>query len=65
MGVIVRDTPERGADTLVWPSTSIPGKDCQSGGYFGDRKPATAKADPNDGTLARALWDRSTLMCGL
>lgn len=58
-------SPERGADTLVWLSTSVPGKDWESGGYFADRKPATVKADANDGELARALWDRSALMCGL
>ncbi len=58
-------SPERGADSLVWLSTSVPGKDWQSGGYFADRKPATAKADANDEALAKALWDRSALMCGL
>jgi NAD(P)-dependent dehydrogenase (short-subunit alcohol dehydrogenase family) len=58
-------SPVRGADTLVWLSTSVPGKDWQSGGYFADRKPATVEPDANDGALARALWDRSALMCGL
>src|SRR4029077_19526049 len=58
-------SPLRGADTLVWLSTSVPGKDWQTGGYFADRKPATVKPDANDGALARALWDRSALMCGL
>ena len=58
-------SPVRGADTLVWLATSVPGKDWRSGGYFADRKPATAKADANDGALAQALWDRSALMCGL
>jgi len=58
-------SPERGADTLVWLSTTVPDQDWQSGGYFADRKPASAKADANDGALARALWDRSALMCEL
>ncbi len=62
---LVMRSPERGADTLVWLSTSVPGKDWQSGGYFADREPATAKADANDEALAQALWDRSALMCGL
>jgi NAD(P)-dependent dehydrogenase (short-subunit alcohol dehydrogenase family) len=58
-------SPERGADTLVWLSNSTPGKDWQSGGYFADRKPATAKPDANDRNLAAELWDHSALMCGL
>ena len=62
---IVMRSPERGADTLVWLSNSIPGEDWQSGGYFADRKPATAKPDANDQKLAAELWDRSALMCGL
>ena len=58
-------SPERGADTLVWLSTSTPGKDWQSGGYFADRKPAPAKPDADDRNLAAELWNRSVLMCGL
>jgi NAD(P)-dependent dehydrogenase (short-subunit alcohol dehydrogenase family) len=58
-------SPEQGADTLVWLSTSLPGRDWQSGGYFADRKPATAKPDADDRDLAAGLWDRSALMCGL
>jgi NAD(P)-dependent dehydrogenase (short-subunit alcohol dehydrogenase family) len=58
-------SPEQGADTLVWLSTSVPGRDWQSGGYFADRKPATAKPDADDRDLATGLWDRSALMCGL
>jgi len=58
-------SPERGADTLAWLSASVPGMDWQSGGYFADRKPATAKPDADDRKLATALWDRSALMCGL
>jgi NAD(P)-dependent dehydrogenase (short-subunit alcohol dehydrogenase family) len=58
-------SPERGADTLVWLSTSVPGRDWQSGGYFASRKPATVNAAANDPDLAAELWDRSALMCGL
>lgn len=58
-------SPERGADTLVWLSASVPGTDWQSGGYFADRKPATAKPDADVRNLAAELWDRSALMCGL
>jgi NAD(P)-dependent dehydrogenase (short-subunit alcohol dehydrogenase family) len=58
-------SPERGADTLVWLSTSVPGKDWQTGGYFANRKPTAAKPDADDRDLAAALWHRSALMCGL
>jgi NAD(P)-dependent dehydrogenase (short-subunit alcohol dehydrogenase family) len=58
-------SPERGADTLVWLSASVPGTDWQSGGYFADRKPATANPAADDPDLAAGLWDRSALMCGL
>jgi NAD(P)-dependent dehydrogenase (short-subunit alcohol dehydrogenase family) len=58
-------SPERGADTLVWLSASVPGRDWQSGGYFADRRPATASQAADDLELARELWDRSARMCGL
>ena len=58
-------SPERGADTLVWLSTTVPGQDWPSGGYFANRKPATANPAADDPDLARKLWDRSALMCGL
>jgi NAD(P)-dependent dehydrogenase (short-subunit alcohol dehydrogenase family) len=58
-------SPEQGADTLVWLSTSVPGQDWQNGGYFANRKPATAKTAADDRDLAAELWDRSALMCGL
>jgi NAD(P)-dependent dehydrogenase (short-subunit alcohol dehydrogenase family) len=56
---------ERGADTLVWLATSVPGRDWESGGYFADRKPATANPAVGDENLAGDLWDRSAQMCGL
>jgi NAD(P)-dependent dehydrogenase (short-subunit alcohol dehydrogenase family) len=58
-------SPERGADTLVWLATSVPGRDWESGGYFAGRRPATANPAADDASLARELWDRSALMCGL
>jgi NAD(P)-dependent dehydrogenase (short-subunit alcohol dehydrogenase family) len=61
---LVMRSPERGADTLVWLSTSVPGTDWASGGYFADRRPATASAAADDPGLARELWDRSALLCG-
>jgi NAD(P)-dependent dehydrogenase (short-subunit alcohol dehydrogenase family) len=62
---LVMRSPERGADTLVWLSASVPGRDWDSGGYFADRKPAAAHPAVGDQELARDLWERSALMCGL
>jgi hypothetical protein len=62
---LVMRSPERAADTLVWLSTSVPGQDWASGGYFADRKPATANPAADDLDLARDLWERSALLCGL
>lgn len=62
---LVMRSPERGADTLVWLSASVPGQDWQSGGYFADRKPAAANPAAGDPQLARELWERSALLCGL
>ena len=58
-------SPERGADTLVWLATSLPGSAWESGGYFADRTPATANPAADDADLARELWHRSAQMCGL
>ena len=58
-------SPERGADTLVWLATSVPGEDWPNGGYFADRKPVAANPAADDPDLAARLWDRSALMCGL
>ena len=58
-------SPERGADTLVWLATSAQGRDWESGGYFADRKPATAGPAADDADLAKELWERSAQMCGM
>jgi hypothetical protein len=57
-------SPERGADTLVWLATSTPGRDWQSGGYFANRKPATASPVADDVNLAKELWECSAQLCG-
>jgi len=62
---LIMKSPERGAETLVWLSASVPGTDWASGGYFADRKPATASPAADDCGLAGRLWDRSATMCGL
>jgi NAD(P)-dependent dehydrogenase (short-subunit alcohol dehydrogenase family) len=56
---------ERGAETIVWLATSTPGKDWEPGGYFYDCKPAQASPLADDPQLAKQLWDRSALLCGL
>ena len=58
-------SPERGADTIVWLATTVPGKDWRSGAYFANRKPATPSPLAEDTQLAEQLWHRSMSMCGL
>jgi NAD(P)-dependent dehydrogenase (short-subunit alcohol dehydrogenase family) len=62
---IAMRSPARAANTLVWLSTSAPGRDWPNGGYFADRRPAAANPAADDLGLAAELWDRSALMCGL
>jgi len=52
-------TPEQGADTLVWLSTTKPGQDWVSGAYYAKRTLAKANKQAYDSELARQLWDRS------
>ncbi|HEX3715296.1 MAG TPA: SDR family NAD(P)-dependent oxidoreductase [Trebonia sp.] len=58
-------SPERGADTLVWLSATVPGRDWQSGGFYADRKPAGVSPAADDADLAAQLWDRSAELSGL
>ncbi len=58
-------SPERGADTIVWLATTVPGTDWLSGGYFANRRPAAPSPLADDRHLAERLWDRSASMCGL
>jgi NAD(P)-dependent dehydrogenase (short-subunit alcohol dehydrogenase family) len=62
---LIMRSPERGADTLVWLSTSVPGRDWRSGGFFADRKPAAVRPAADELDLAAELWDRSARLCGL
>ena len=61
----VMRSPERGADTLIWLATAVPGADWQSGGYYVDRRPAAPHPGAADPALARELWDRSAVAVGL
>lgn len=51
-------SPEKGADTLVWLISTVPGKDWQDGEYYYKRRPGrrNAQASPE---LAQKLWDIS------
>ena len=57
-------SPQRGADTLVWLSTSRPGTDWTSGGYYADRAPAHTHPQADDAELAGQLWNRSLELVG-
>ena len=57
-------SPAKGADTLVWLSTTTAGHDWQSGEYYVRRKASTnldKKATNPD--LARQLWEQSEKYC--
>lgn len=56
---------ERGADTIVWLATSIPGTDWETGGYFANRRVAKPSSLADDTQLCRELWDRSAMLCGI
>jgi NAD(P)-dependent dehydrogenase (short-subunit alcohol dehydrogenase family) len=58
-------SPERGADTLVWLATGIPGADWRSGGYYHDRKPARTSPLADDAKLADDLWACSEVLTGV
>jgi NAD(P)-dependent dehydrogenase (short-subunit alcohol dehydrogenase family) len=58
-------SPERGADTLVWLATSVPGADWVSGGYYSDRRPARPNAQAADPDVAARLWDLSADLVGV
>jgi NAD(P)-dependent dehydrogenase (short-subunit alcohol dehydrogenase family) len=51
-------SPQQGADTLVWLSSS-PEIAGVTGGYFARRKPAKLSAAAQDDAAARRLWDIS------
>jgi NAD(P)-dependent dehydrogenase (short-subunit alcohol dehydrogenase family) len=58
-------SPERGADTIVWLASSVPGKDWRSGGYFENRRRAQASPLADDADLARELWDLSASLANV
>lgn len=62
---LAMQTPEQGADTLVWMAEGTPGIDWQPGGYYARRRPARANRQADDVALAERLWDRTSGMLGL
>ncbi|MFH8528412.1 SDR family NAD(P)-dependent oxidoreductase [Streptomyces tendae] len=60
IGRALLNTPEQGADQLVWLADGTPGTDWRSGAYYFKRKDVPPRnpqaADPD---LARGLWERS------
>lgn len=59
---VLMTTPEKGADTLVWLASSIPGKDWQPGEYYFKRKVAKKTRQAANQALAGRLWDASVAM---
>ena len=58
-------TPEKGADTLVWLATSIPGKDWASGEYYSNRKIKRPNRQAEDTQNAKNLWEISLKATGI
>ena len=58
-------SPESGADTLVWLATSRPGEDWLPGGYYSKRRLTAAAKAAYDPAASSRLWDRSLEMAGL
>jgi len=58
-----RDTPERGAQTLVYLATS-PEVEGVSGKYFHDEAESRTSGAAKDMEVARRLWDVSVRLAG-
>lgn len=61
----VLKTPEKGADTLVWLATTLPGKDWTPGEYYSNRRIKRPNKQAEDPQNARILWDASLQATGL
>ncbi|MEA1902276.1 MAG: SDR family NAD(P)-dependent oxidoreductase [Actinomycetota bacterium] len=57
-------TPEQGADTVIWCATSSDVAD-ESGMYYARRKAEPPSPAAQDDDLARELWKRSEIWCGV
>lgn len=62
LGRFVLQTPEKGAQTLVFLAEGTPGADYPTGKYFVRSKPARTNKLAGDHALALDLWNRSVAM---
>ncbi|MCU1490134.1 MAG: putative short-chain dehydrogenase/reductase [Acidimicrobiaceae bacterium] len=62
---VLLTSPERGADTLVWLVSSVPGVDWRSGGYYANCRPAPINPLAERDVLADWLWTYSSELTGL
>lgn len=64
---LLLDTPEKGADNLIWFVEGTPGVTWQSGEYYhSDRKPPRRpNPQQNDAALVDAFWNESARRVGL
>ena len=53
-------SPDKGADQLVWLSTTDPGQSWHPGTYYENHHPGRLHPQARDTTLAHQLWNRST-----
>lgn len=63
LGRFLMISPEKGADTLVWLISTVPGKDWQDGEYYYKRKPGRKNPQATPEVAAR-LWDVSEQLTG-
>lgn len=60
IGRVLLNTPEQGADQIVWLAEGTPGTDWRSGAYYYKRKDVAPKnPQAADADFARGLWERS------
>ena len=56
---LLLDTPEKGAEPLVWLATSMPGTDWESGAYYEKHKLGKVHAVAAQPGIAKRLWEYS------
>jgi hypothetical protein len=56
-------SPEQGAKTMIWLTENK--EKWTSGGYYEKCKPVKAPKIANDPEIARALWEKSSIMTNL
>ena len=57
--------PDEGADTLVWLTSTEPGKDWQPGNYYYKRRITKTHKLADDPVVAKSLWEQSEKLCGV